>query len=144
LPISSSSNPTCAESRSGFKLAVGEYGSGKSQFLCRLRDIAWKNGYVVSRIELSPKECLYDNPLKVYQAVINNLIYHEPNPNIADTQGIEAFLENHFFHTMRMLGIEQMMTSIGLDVRVKMWLYRCRDARSLASDAGSVGPSRRR
>jgi hypothetical protein len=107
---------------SSFKLVVGEYGSGKSHFLFRLRDIAWENGYVVSRTELSPKECPYDNQLKVYQAVINNLIYHDPDPNIADTQGIEAFLENHFFHTMRMLGIEQMMTSIGLDVRVKMWL----------------------
>ncbi|MGH9836575.1 MAG: BREX system ATP-binding domain-containing protein [Blastocatellia bacterium] len=107
---------------SSFKLVVGEYGSGKSHFLYRLRDIAWANGYVVSRTELSPKECPYDNQLKVYQAVVNNLIYHDPDPNIADTQGIEAFLENHFFHTMRMLGIEQMMTSIGLDVRVKMWL----------------------
>jgi hypothetical protein len=107
---------------SSFKLVVGEYGSGKSHFLYRLRDIAWANGYVVSRTELSPKECPYDNQLKVYQAVVNNLIYHDPDPNIADTQGIEAFLENHFFHTMRMLGIEQMMTSIGLDVRVRMWL----------------------
>lgn len=107
---------------SSFKLVVGEYGSGKSHFLYRLRDIAWENGYVVSRTELSPKECPYDNQLKVYQAVINNLIYHDPDPNIADTQGVEAFLENHFFHTMRMLGIEQVVTSIGLDVRVKMWL----------------------
>ncbi len=107
---------------SSFKLVVGEYGSGKSHFLYRLRDIAWENGYVVSRTELSPKECPYDNQLKVYQAIIGNLIYHDPDPNIADTQGIEAFLENHFFHTMRMLGIEQVMTSIGLDVRVKMWL----------------------
>ncbi|MDX2039848.1 MAG: BREX system ATP-binding domain-containing protein [Acidobacteriota bacterium] len=107
---------------SSFKLVVGEYGSGKSHFLYRLRDIAWENGYVVSRTELSPKECPYDNQLKVYQAIISNLIYHDPDPNIADTQGIEAFLENHFFHTMRMLGIEQVMTSIGLDVRVKMWL----------------------
>jgi hypothetical protein len=107
---------------SSFKLVVGEYGSGKSHFLYRLRDLAWANGYVVSRTELSPKECPYDNQLKVYQAVVNNLIYHDPDPNVADTQGIEAFLENHFFHTMRMLGIEQMMTSIGLDVRVKMWL----------------------
>ena len=74
---------------SSFKLVVGEYGSGKSHFLYRLRDIAWENGYVVSRTELSPKECPYDNQLKVYQAIISNLIYHDPDPNIADTQGIE-------------------------------------------------------
>ena len=107
---------------SSFKLVVGEYGSGKSHFLYRLRDIAWDNGYVVSRTELSPKECPYDNQLKVYQAVISNLIFHSPDPNVADTQGIEAFLENHFFTTMQMLGIGTMMTSIGLDKRVELWL----------------------
>lgn len=107
---------------SSFKLVVGEYGSGKSHFLYRLRDIAWDNGYVVSRTELSPKECPYDNQLKVYQAVISNLIFHSPDPNVADTQGIESFLENHFFTTMQMLGIGTMMTSIGLDKRVELWL----------------------
>jgi hypothetical protein len=107
---------------SSFKLVVGEYGSGKSHFLYRLRDLAWANGYVVSRTELSPKECPYDNQLKVYQAVISNLIYHDPDPNVADTHGLEAFLENHFFHTLRTLGVEQPMTSIGLDLRAKLWL----------------------
>ncbi len=107
---------------SSFKLVVGEYGSGKSHFLYRLRDIAWDNGFVVSRTELSPKECPYDNQLKVYQAVISNLIFHSPDPNVADTQGIESFLENHFFTTMQMLGIGTMMTSVGLDKRVELWL----------------------
>jgi len=107
---------------SSFKLVVGEYGSGKSHFLYRLRDKAWENGYVVSRTELSPKECPYDNQLKVYQAVVGNLIYHDADPNVEDTQGIEAFLENHFFHTLRTLGVEQPMTAIGLDLRAKLWL----------------------
>jgi len=107
---------------SSFKLVIGEYGSGKSHFLYRLRDLAWANGYVVSRSELSPKECPYDNQLKVYQSVVSNLIYHDPDPNVEDTQGIEAFLENHFFHTMRTLGVETAMTSLGIDVRVKIYL----------------------
>jgi hypothetical protein len=107
---------------SSFKLVVGEYGSGKSHFLYRLRDLAWDAGYVVSRTELSPKECPYDNQLKVYQAIINNLIYHDPDPSIADTQGLEAFLEHHFFHTLQTLGIEQATTNMGLDLRVRLWL----------------------
>ena len=107
---------------SSFKLVVGEYGSGKSHFLYRLRDKAWEHGYVVSRTELSPKECPYDNQLKVYQAVISNLIYHNPDSDSADAQGLEAFLENHFFHTMKTLGVEQTKTSIGLDLRAKLWL----------------------
>ena len=107
---------------SSFKLVVGEYGSGKSHFLYCLRDLAWANGYVVSRSELSPKECPYDNQLKVYQSVVSNLIFHDPDPNVEDTQGIEAFLENHFFHTLATLGVESPMTTVGIDVRVKLYL----------------------
>jgi hypothetical protein len=107
---------------SSFKLVVGEYGSGKSHFLYRLRDKAWDNGYVVSRTELSPKECPYDNQLKVYQAVVANLIFHDADPNVEDTQGIEAFLENHFFNALKTLGVESPMTSIGIDLRAKLWL----------------------
>ena len=105
-----------------FKLVVGEYGSGKSHFLYCLRDKAWANGFVVSRTELSPKECPYDNQLKVYQAVISNLIFHDPDPNVEDTQGLEAFLENHFFNALKALGVDSPMTSIGLDLRAKLWL----------------------
>src|SRR5829696_290677 len=107
---------------SSFKLVVGEYGSGKSHFLYRLRDKAWDNGYVVSRTELSPKECPYDNQLKVYQAVVANLIFHDADPNVEDTRGIEAFLENHFFNALKTLGVESPMTSLGLDLRAKLWL----------------------
>lgn len=107
---------------SSFKLVVGEYGSGKSHFLYCLRDKAWENGYVVSRTELSPKECPYDNQLKVYQSVVANLIFHNPDQGVADTQGIEAFLENHFFNALKTLGIESPMTSLGLDLRAKLWL----------------------
>jgi hypothetical protein len=107
---------------SSFKLVVGEYGSGKSHFLYRLRDKAWDNGYVVSRTELSPKECPYDNQLKVYQAVVSNLIFHDADPNVEDTRGIEAFLENHFFNALKTLGIDSPTTSLGLDLRAKLWL----------------------
>lgn len=107
---------------SSFKLIVGEYGSGKSHTLYRIRDKAWDNGYVVSRTELSPKECPYDNQLKVYQSVVNNIIFHDTDPNVEDTKGIESFLENYFFRTISNLGIESVMTTIGIDMRVKLWL----------------------
>ncbi len=66
-----------------------------------------------------PKECPYDNQLKVYQSVVSNLIYHDADPNVGDTEGIEAFLENHFFQTLRTLGVERALTTVGIDVRVK-------------------------
>ena len=107
---------------SSFKLVVGEYGSGKSHFLFRLRDKAWEHGYVVSRTELSPKECPYDNQLKVYQAVVGNLIFHDEDPNVEDTVGLEAFLENHFHRMIQTLGVDAAMTPLGLDLRAKLWL----------------------
>jgi hypothetical protein len=107
---------------SSFKLVVGEYGSGKSHFLYRLRDKAWEAGYVVSRTELSPKECPYDNQLLVYQSIVNNLVFHEADPDTEDPQGLEAFLQNHFYHTLNTLGVEQPVTSMGLDLRAKLWL----------------------
>ena len=38
---------------SSFKLVVGEYGSGKSHFLYRLRDIAWEQGQWAEAAEAS-------------------------------------------------------------------------------------------
>ncbi len=39
-----------------------------------------------------------------------------------DPQGIEAFLENHFYHTLRTLGVETAMTPMGVDLRAQLWL----------------------
>src|SRR5262245_9143645 len=59
-----------------FKLVVGDYGAGKSHFLYCLRDLAWSREFIVSRTELSAKQCPYDDQLKVYQEIARNVIWH--------------------------------------------------------------------
>jgi hypothetical protein len=61
-----------------YKMVVGDYGSGKSHFLYCLRDIAWERGFAVAKVDLSPVETPYNDQKKVYEAVAQNLIWHEP------------------------------------------------------------------
>lgn len=89
-----------------FKLVVGDYGAGKSHFLLCVRDLAWRHGFVVSRTELSPTECPYDNQLAVYRSVANNIIWHNDNIAIEDDVGIHIFLENFFDQMCQKLGVE--------------------------------------
>lgn len=58
---------------SAFKLVQGYYGGGKTHFLHVVRDLAWQRGFLTSIVQLSPKECPYEDPLKVYQAVVTQI-----------------------------------------------------------------------
>jgi hypothetical protein len=75
-----------------FKLVVGDYGAGKSHFLYCLRDLAWKHGFAVSKVDLSPRESPYDDQKKVYAAVAANLIWHTERSLNDDQRGISNFL----------------------------------------------------
>ena len=48
-----------------FKLVVGDYGSGKSHFLYCVQDLAWAHNFVVSKVDLSPKETAYDDQKRI-------------------------------------------------------------------------------
>src|SRR5690554_5218151 len=52
-----------------FKLVQGYFGGGKTHFLYCVRDMAWRHGFAVAVVELSPTECPYDDTLKVYATV---------------------------------------------------------------------------
>lgn len=56
-----------------FKLVQGYFGGGKTHFLYCVRDMAWRHGFAVSVVELSPTECPYDDTLKVYSSVARRL-----------------------------------------------------------------------
>ncbi|HRE48534.1 MAG TPA: DUF2791 family P-loop domain-containing protein [Aggregatilineales bacterium] len=76
-----------------FKLVVGDYGSGKSHFLYCLRDLAWARNFVVSKVDLSPKECPYDDQKRVYGAVASAMIRHNSEGDDDDERGITRFIE---------------------------------------------------
>ncbi|MFP4600436.1 MAG: BREX system ATP-binding domain-containing protein [Persicimonas sp.] len=56
-----------------FKLVQGYFGGGKTHFLHCVRDMAWRHGFAVAVVELSPTECPYDDTLKVYATVARRL-----------------------------------------------------------------------
>src|SRR5579859_7241154 len=84
-----------AEGGAVFKLIVGDYGAGKSHFLYCLRDLAWRHDFVVSKVDLSPKESPYDDQKRVYAAVAANILWHEGNNGGlgSDEKGLGRFLE---------------------------------------------------
>ena len=93
---------------SSFKLVQAPFGGGKTQFLLSLREIAWQEGFSTARVDLSPKECPFNRPEKIYQAVAQGIelppeeLDEEPEPGIdialrtiarqmAEASGVEAF-----------------------------------------------------
>ena len=76
-----------------YKMVVGDYGAGKSHFLYCLRDIAWQRNFAVVKVDLSPTETPYNDQKLVYQAVANNIIWHEAAEGISDESGLMRFLE---------------------------------------------------
>jgi hypothetical protein len=74
------------------KMVVGDYGSGKSHFLYCLRDIAWERNFAVAKVDLSPTETPYNDQKRVYQAVANNLLWHERDEGVSDESGLTRFL----------------------------------------------------
>lgn len=76
-----------------YKMVVGDYGSGKSHFLYCLRDIAWAHNFAVVKVDLSPVETPYNDQKRVYEAVANNIIWHETDEMVSDERGLTRFLE---------------------------------------------------
>ncbi len=81
---------------SSFKLVIGNYGGGKTHFLYSVRNLAFKNGYVVVYVALNPTECPFDKLELVYKQVVNNLQVPAPVSDILTPPitGIEGFIEN--------------------------------------------------
>lgn len=76
-----------------YKMVIGDYGSGKSHFLYCLRDMAWERNFAVAKVDLSPIETPYNDQKKVYQAVAQNLIWHESDTSFSDETGLTRFLQ---------------------------------------------------
>ncbi len=76
-----------------YKMIVGDYGSGKSHFLYCVRDIAWRRGFAVAKVDLSPVETPYNDQRLVYAAVARNLIWHDDAVESSDERGLPRFLE---------------------------------------------------
>ncbi len=63
---------------SAFKLVVGAFGGGKTHFLYHVQNLAWKQGYMTSYIQLSANATPFHKLEAVYSAIVDNLMYDQP------------------------------------------------------------------
>lgn len=77
---------------SSFKLVQAPFGGGKTHFLHCLREIAWTEGFVTAMVGVSPKECPFDDAVKIYQAVARQLEYPPEGPDEEPRPGINTVL----------------------------------------------------
>ena len=97
---------------SSFKLVQGYYGGGKTHFLYCVRDLAWKHGFLTSLVNLSPRECPYDDPVKVYGAVAVNLASPPPEEGMEPTRGLTDILRDLAEAKVTAMGEERALTWI--------------------------------
>ena len=90
-----------------FKLVQGYFGGGKTHFLYCLRDMAWRHGFAVAVVELSPKECPYDDTLKVYSSVARRMAVEasgaERTPRYGLTDMLRDLVDDELETTARRL-----------------------------------------
>ncbi|MEZ6003392.1 MAG: DUF2791 family P-loop domain-containing protein [Planctomycetota bacterium] len=77
---------------SSFKLVQATFGGGKTHFLHCLREIGWREGFLVSMVGISPQECPFDDTLRVYQAVAKSLELPPQSTDSPAARGIDAVL----------------------------------------------------
>lgn len=97
------------EGGSSFKLVVGSYGGGKTHFLYRIREIAWKHGYAVSYVTLSPRECPFDKLELVYKSIMANLMHPMKEEDLMKPyeKGIDGFIRNWYVRKMDEFGKQE-------------------------------------
>lgn len=79
---------------SSFKLVQGYFGGGKTHFLYCVRELAWRRGFLTALVNLSPRECPYDDPVKVYSAVATSLSAPPVASGAEPTRGLPDVLRD--------------------------------------------------
>lgn len=77
---------------SSFKLVQAYFGGGKTHFLYCVRDLAWRHGFASAIVGLSPDECPFDDPVRIYEAVARELSWAPADPLVPPARGIESAL----------------------------------------------------
>ena len=81
-----------------FKMVVGAYGGGKTHFLYCIRDLAWKHGYVVSYVTLSPEASPFHKLELVYKSLVDGLVRPLKREELFSEheRGIAAFIKSWY------------------------------------------------
>ncbi len=86
------------EGGNSFKLIVAPYGNGKTHFLFYVRELAWKENYIVSYITLSPEETPLHKLELVYKTIVSKLTYPMDDSELLQgyEKGLEALLRKWY------------------------------------------------
>lgn len=89
--------PIATEGRgSSFKLVQAYFGGGKTHFLYCMRGRAWARGMATAQVDLSPDECPFDDPHRIYQAVAREIALAPSDVNVPPARGIDQVLLTAF------------------------------------------------
>lgn len=102
---------------SSFKLVQAYFGGGKTHFLVCVRQLAWKRGFCSALVGLSPDECPFDDPLRIYQAVARELCWAPVDPLVPPARGLENALRVALDERLEALGPEGVRLWIDLELR---------------------------
>lgn len=91
-----------------FKLVVGAYGGGKTHFLYNIREIAWKNDFVVAYVPLSKDETPFHRMELVYSSLARQIAPPQDAEQIIAgmRRGVGALVED----AVRKLGEDKLLT----------------------------------
>lgn len=78
---------------STFKLVQAHYGGGKTHFLHLVRERAWSRGFAAALVGLSPTDCPFDDPRRVWCAVAREIALAPNDLEAPPVRGIGAVLE---------------------------------------------------
>jgi hypothetical protein len=102
---------------SSFKLVQAYFGGGKTHFLFCTRQRAWARGLAAAVVGLSPEECPFDDPVRIYQAVAREICWPPHDPAVPPARGIEHALRAALDERREALGAEALGTWIAEELR---------------------------
>lgn len=102
---------------SSFKLVQAYFGGGKTHFLMCVRQRAWRRGFASAVIGLSPDECPFDDPQRIYQAVARELSWAPRDPLVPPARGIEHALRTAIDDRREQLGDDELRAWVDRDLR---------------------------
>jgi hypothetical protein len=110
--------PMARERRgSSFKLVQAYFGGGKTHFLYCTRNVAWRYGFCSAIVGLSPEECPFDDPVRIYRAVAAELCWAPQDPLSPPARGLENAFRTALEERIESVGAEEVRAWIDKDVR---------------------------
>lgn len=102
---------------SSFKLVQAYFGGGKTHFLMCVRELAWRRGFASAIVGLSPDECPFDDPLRIYQAAARELAWAPADPLVPPARGIDQALRTALDERLEQVGEEALRSWIDHELR---------------------------